>query len=222
MKRIVILFLTFALLLTACGAPAEPVATTAPPDQLVIITDSPDATEQPADATATEPADGVEGTEEAEETEAPEGEATEEAEPTDEAEATEAPAGEATNTPSATGDAIFTDLTRDLDAFSFKCAPSEINFTVKVTDPAVTKVTLFYRVVNKESTTAGAMVTGMDMVNQKDGNFWLNFTATDVKADLRLKNGWFDYQFVGFNKLGQVVGRSEKIVQQVTFTLNCP
>jgi hypothetical protein len=32
---------------------------------------------------------------------------------------------------------------------------------------------------------------------------------------------WFDYQFVGISKVGDVIGRSGRISKQVTYTLDC-
>jgi len=43
-----------------------------------------------------------------------------------------------------------------------------------------------------------------------------------VQNNLRKPNVWFDYQFVRLNKTGGVVGRSEKIIQQVSYTFDCP
>ncbi len=207
MKRIAVLFLALALLLTACGSPT--------PQTIVIReTAEPQATDVPAQPAAT---DAVAATDVPAMTDTP---APAGAAPTE----TAAPQVAATNTkPPAVGGAVFADITRDINAFSLKCAPSELNFTLKSINPAITKVTIFYRVVDKNSTNAaGGMVIGKDMVGDKKGNFTLQFSALDVTPDLRLASGWFDYQFVGLNKSGNVVGRSDKVTQEVTFTLDCP
>lgn len=129
----------------------------------------------------------------------------------------------ATGTKPSGGGTLFTDLVRSADSFSLKCSPAEIIFGVKSLDPAVTKVMFFYRVVDKSSAAAaGAMVDSREMVGDQQGHFTLIFASVDLREDLRFTNGWFEYQFVGLNKVGSVVGRSDKIVKQVTFTLGCP
>jgi hypothetical protein len=42
-----------------------------------------------------------------------------------------------------------------------------------------------------------------------------------VNADNRKDQGWFDVQFIGINRYGDPVGRSEKIEGLVTYTINC-
>jgi hypothetical protein len=42
-----------------------------------------------------------------------------------------------------------------------------------------------------------------------------------IHPDLRKALAWFDFQLVGLNKQGQAVGRTEKIVQLVTYTIDC-
>jgi hypothetical protein len=60
------------------------------------------------------------------------------------------------------------------------------------------------------------------MLPNADGTFFLVFSGEKVKADFRKPNAWFDYQFIGISRTGGVVGRSERIVQQVTYTFDCP
>jgi hypothetical protein len=211
MKRIVFVFLFLALALAACGpAPTPVVITVVATNEPVVATNPPAPTEAPA------PTDEPAATEAPAPTDEPA--ATEAPEPTDE------PGVAPTNTrPPAVGGDVFVDLTRDVDAFSLKCSPSELHFTVKSINKAITGVTLYYRVTDKDATSAaGGLITGPEMVGDKKGNFTLTFSALDIKDDLRLANGWFDYQFVGVNKFGDVVGRSDKIVKEVTFTLDCP
>lgn len=219
MKKIAVLFLALALLLTACGAPT-PIVITATPEP-VQATDVPAPTDVPAtDVPAAAPTDTL-APAAATDTPAPAAVATDTPAP---AAATNTPGAAATNTkPPAVGGDVFSDITRDIDAFSFKCSPSQIHLSLKSINSAITKVTVFYRVVSKDSAALpGAMITGPEMVSDKKGNFTLEFSALQINPDFRLANGWFDYQFVGLNKSGNVVGRSDKITQQVTFTLECP
>ncbi len=221
MKKIAVLFLALALLLTACGAPT-PIVITATPEP-VQATDVPAATDIPAtDVPAAAPTDTL-APAAATDTPAPAAVATDTPAPAA-ATNTTAPGVVATNTkPPAMGGDVFTDLTRDIDAFSFKCSPSQIHLSLKSINSAITGVTVYYRVVSKDSAALpGPMIAGPEMVSDKKGNFTLEFSALQINPDLRLANGWFEYQFVGLNKSGNVVGRSDKITQQVTFTLECP
>ena len=59
------------------------------------------------------------------------------------------------------------------------------------------------------------------MLSNADGSFSLVFSGDDVNANFRKPNAWFDYQFIGSSRSG-VVGRSEKIEQQVSYTFDCP
>jgi hypothetical protein len=84
----------------------------------------------------------------------------------------------------------------------------------------VTEVDLFYRMENQSGSSISGWVDIGKMSPDQNGNFTMDFPATRVDPDLRTVNAWLDYQFVGLDALGQVVGRSAKIVKQITF--GCP
>ncbi|HEU0047832.1 MAG TPA: hypothetical protein VFQ43_09545, partial [Nitrososphaera sp.] len=60
------------------------------------------------------------------------------------------------------------------------------------------------------------------MVANGNGNFTLAFKGEDVNSDIRLDGSWFDFQFVGLAKSGDVVDRSDKFEQLVKYTFDCP
>jgi len=60
------------------------------------------------------------------------------------------------------------------------------------------------------------------MLADGTGNFNLTFTGEDVSSNFRKPNAWFDFQVVGLSKSGGRVGGSEKVVQQVSYTFDCP
>ena len=66
------------------------------------------------------------------------------------------------------------------------------------------------------------MVNSKEMKGDNNGHFTLVFNVADLDEDLRYANGWFEYQVVGLNKGNAIVGRSDKVVKQVTFTIACP
>ena len=122
----------------------------------------------------------------------------------------------------ALGAGYFTDITVTRNNFSLRCqANKDITFSVKPTDSHVTSVDFYYRI---EDRSTGAILDWKNagrMVPDGKGNFVRTFSGEDINPDLRKANAWFDYQFIGSSSSG-VVGRSEKIVQQVSFTLDCP
>jgi len=59
------------------------------------------------------------------------------------------------------------------------------------------------------------------MISDKHGHFTFDFPASRVDEDLRSHRAWFDYQFIGLNRAAAAVGRSAKIVKQITYTIDC-
>lgn len=198
MKKIVFVFLALAILLTACGSPAPVTSVVIPTDEPAAATDMPMDTDEPGQPTET----------------------TTPAAPAETAEPGAAPTD--TKSP-AIGADMFIELRRTSDIFSLRCSPDKIVFTLVSVNPLITGVDFYYRVVDKDSSMApGALIRGGEMIGDDKGNFTLEFSALDVEDDMRTANGWFDYQFIGLNKFGDPVGRTDKIVQQVTYTIDCP
>ncbi len=121
--------------------------------------------------------------------------------------------------PADAGGGLFTSLTRSSDHFGLTCQPNTITFAVSTSNPNVKEVDLFYRMENQSGSSISGWVDIGKMASDKSGNFTMDFPATRVDPDLR-NFPYLDYQFVGLDGLGQVVGRSAKIVRQVTF--GCP
>jgi hypothetical protein len=224
MKRIFIFLL--ALALAACGAPpateaptaapAQPTATAVVVVQTVVVTVIP--TQAPTEVPSATPLPPP--------TEVP---------PT-QALPTETPAQPAAPTVAAadTSEGLFTvedtlgagwfaSMTRTASAFSFRCQLSkDITFSVKPTDPNITEVNFYYRIEDRGTGAVFDWQNAGRMLPDASGNFALVFSGENVNANFRKPNAWFDYQFIGLSRSGGVVGRSEKIVQQVTYTLDCP
>jgi hypothetical protein len=136
---------------------------------------------------------------------------------------TPAAPGSATATlPPDAGGPLFTNLTRSSDHLSLNCQPDTITFGLSATDPKVTEVDLFYRIEDKNSSTISGWIDIGKMVSDGNGNFMFNFKSSMVYSDLRKKEAWLDYQFIGLNNAAQVIGRSARIVQQITYTIDCP
>ena len=116
----------------------------------------------------------------------------------------------------------FVSMTRSRNDFSLRCQLNkEITFTVKAMDPNITQVDFFYRIQDRDTGAVFDWQNAGRMVPGGDGTFTLAFSGEKVSANFRKPNAFLDYQFAGSNSTG-VVGRSEKIERQVTYTFDCP
>jgi hypothetical protein len=116
----------------------------------------------------------------------------------------------------------FVSMTRDRSDFSLRCQLNkQIAFSVKPADPNITHVDFYYRIQDRETGAIFDWENAGRMIRDATGTFNLVFSGDKVSANFRKPNAWFDYQFIGSSNSG-VVGRSEKIEQQVTYTFDCP
>lgn len=116
----------------------------------------------------------------------------------------------------------FTSMTRTRSDFALRCQLSkEITFSVKPTDPNITHVDFYYRIGDRSTGAVFDWQNAGRMIRDANGVFTIVFSGDDVHANFRKPNAWMDYQFIGSSNSG-VIGRSEKIEQQVTYTLDCP
>ena len=230
MKRILVLFLTLALV--ACGAPAPTPSgeqpTSAPPEptqtpivvvetvvekvvETVMVTVLP--TQAPTEVPSVTPLPIP--------TEVPATQA-----PTQEPAQAVAPAettGGLITVDDVLGAGWFVSMTRSRNDFALRCQLSkEITFSVKPVDPNIAQVQLYYRIEDRATGSVFDWQNAGKLLLDANGNFTLVFSGDSVNANFRKPNAWFDYQFVGLSKSGGVVGRSEKIVQQVSYTFDCP
>ena len=227
MKKIVILVLAIAL--AACSSPAaqtaqpaavavEPSATPVVVVQTVVVAASPAPTDVPPPTavppTAVPP------------TAVPPVVVTVVVQPTQEAAAQPAPTQASGNAPvaldNALGRGVFTNMTMSSNAFTLRCSPRDITFNVTTPNIDIKDVVFYYRIVDikrqypKEWTPFGKMVAN------GNGNFTLTFTGENVKPDFRLDGSWFEFQFVGLAKSGDVIDRSDKFESLVKYTFDCP
>ena len=136
---------------------------------------------------------------------------------------TEVSTGGLVTVDNALGGGWFTNMTLTGGTLSLRCQLyKEITFSVKPTDPNITQVDFYYRI---EDRSTGAILDWQNfgrMLPDANGNFVLVFSGEDVNANNRKPNAWLDFQVIGSSRSGGVVGRSEKIVQQVNYTFDCP
>jgi hypothetical protein len=117
----------------------------------------------------------------------------------------------------------FVEMTRTRNDFALRCQlTKEITFSVKPAHPDITQVQFYYRIEDRVTGSVFDWQNAGKMLQDANGNFNILFSGDNVNANFRKPNAWFDYQFVGLSKSGGVIGRSEKIVQQVSYTFDCP
>lgn len=123
----------------------------------------------------------------------------------------------------ALGAGWFVNMTRTADTFSLRCQLSrDITFRVTPTDDNITEVNFYYRTQDRATGAVFDWQNAGRMFPDANGNFTLVFSGENVNPNFRKPTAWFDYQFIGISSSGGVVGRSEKIEQQVSYTLDCP
>ena len=120
------------------------------------------------------------------------------------------------------GRGVFTNMTMSSNAFTLRCSPRDITFNVTTPNTTIKDVIFYYRVVDEKRLYPSEWKAFGKMVANGNGNFTLVFSGEDVHPDIRLDGSWFDFQFVGLAKSGDVVDRSDKFEQLVKYTFDCP
>lgn len=131
--------------------------------------------------------------------------------------------GGAVTLDNALGAGWFTNMTLSGSNLALRCQLyRDLNISVTPTDPNITEVQFFYRIEDRATGAIFEWQNAGRMLRDVNNNFTLTFSGEDVNANYRKPNAWMDIQFVGLSRSGGVVGRSEKIVQQVNYMFDCP
>ena len=224
MKRFLILILIFVMALTACDALTSPTEaptaapTSVPPTAEVVVVTVEVPVEVTAQPTEAPPTAVPTETQPPAPTEAP---------PTAVPPTEAVPAQSSSSEGPITVDAslwggYFKDVTYSNASLSLRCPPKQITITGTVTDPAITTVQFYYRIEDRKGTDISEWKNLGRMDPTGNGNYTITVSGEDVHPDLRKALAWFDFQLVGLNKGGAAVGRTEKIVALVTYTIDCP
>lgn len=226
MKRILIPALVIATALTACSSAAMPTQslpmqpTSVPPTAEVIVVTVEVPVEVPVEVTSQSVA--APATPVPTETQPPTPVPTEVVPTNAPAEAAPPEAADsAMQVDASLWGGYFKDVSYSNPSFSLRCPPKEITFTATATDSHITAVDLYYRIEDRKGTTISEWKNIGRMPPTGNGTFSLTLSGESVHSDLRKALAWFDFQLVGLNKVGQVVGRTEKVVQLVTYTIDC-
>lgn len=121
------------------------------------------------------------------------------------------------------GKGVFTNITFSSDLFTMRCFPREITINITANLPEIVDAVMYYRVVDNPAGLYPSEWQNVgEMETDKKGNFFITFTGLDVHQNLRLDKAWIDFQFIGINKGGGVVDRTQKIERLVTYLKDCP
>ncbi len=218
MKKIVILIL--ALALAACGAPATEQPVAAPPEpsatpvvvvQTVVVEATQAATDVPPTAVPPTVAPVV-VTVVVEATQAS-------VQPTAAQPSGDAPIALDNNL----GKGVFINMTVSGPEFSLQCFPRDITFNITSNNLDIVDAELYYRIVDQPKALYYSEWKNAGKMERKgNGNFSMVFSGEDVHPDLRLELGWFEFQFIGLNKGGAAVDRTQQIEKLVTYRIHCP
>jgi hypothetical protein len=215
MNKFIVFILIIAFALTACDAVATPTQAPTEPSpipptaEVVVVT-----VEVPVEVTAQQSAESPAAPMPTE-SQPPAPAATEAAPPAG------APAGGPVTVDTSWWGKAFKDVTYSNPSFSLRCQPTQITFNATVTDPAITAVDFYYRIEDRNGTAISEWKNFGRMQTSGSETFSLTLLGESVHPDLRQELAWFDFQLIGINRLGQVVDRTERIVQQITYTIDC-
>lgn len=148
--------------------------------------------------------------------------------PTQPPAATETSAPQVTNNSlvsldNALGAGWFSAMALTANTLSLRCKLYDnVTFSVTPSDPNISQVDFYYRIEDRATGAVFDWQGPRRMLAGPSGDFNLVFRGEDVNANFRKPNAWLDFQFIGLNKGGGRIGNSEKIIQQLNYTFDCP
>jgi hypothetical protein len=126
------------------------------------------------------------------------------------------------NLDNALGKGVFSNMTMTSNNLTLRCSPRDITLTLTSLNTTIKDVMFYYRIMDASRLYQKEYKAFGKMTDNGNGNFALTFKGEDVHPDLRQDGGWFDFQFVGLAKSGDVVDRSQPIEGLVKYTFDCP
>lgn len=122
------------------------------------------------------------------------------------------------------GKGVFTNITFSTDKITLNCFPREMEITMTASLSEITRVEMYYRVVDAPSALYPSewKLVG-NLGTDSKGNYFTTFEALDIDPNYRgYEQAWLDFQFIGVNKGGGTVDRTQKIERLVTYYKECP
>jgi len=120
------------------------------------------------------------------------------------------------------GKGVFVNMTMSSNVLTLRCNPREITFNITANLPEIVEAQMYYRIVdNPAGLYPSEWQNAGEMKGDGKGNYSIVFSGEDVNANLRLDKAWLDVQFIGLNKGGGAVDRTQKIERLITYGIDC-
>lgn len=122
------------------------------------------------------------------------------------------------------GKGVFINITFSSDIVSLRCFPREMQITVTPNLQDIREAVMYYRIVDKPAGLYPSEWQNLgEMQEDSNGNFIFTFKGETIHPNFRvLEEAWIDFQFIGINRGGGVVDRTQKIERLVTYYKDCP
>lgn len=121
------------------------------------------------------------------------------------------------------GKGVFTNIAFSSDTISLRCFPREMQISITPNLQDITDAVIYYRVIDNPAGLYPSEWQNLgEMDKDSNGNFVFTFKGETVHPNLRLDKAWIDFQFIGLNKGGAAVDRTQKIERLVTYLKECP
>ena len=120
------------------------------------------------------------------------------------------------------GAGFFKNMSYSANTFTLRCLVKEVTFKVTAANDAINTVEFYYMIQDKNSIDVSPWINGGNMLLSGGRDFALVFSSEKVDPDWRRPATWFSFQFVGINRLGQRVGGSERFLNLISYTNDCP
>lgn len=128
------------------------------------------------------------------------------------------------NVDNALGKGVFSNITFSTDMFTLRCIPRELEISMTATMPDITRAEMYYRVVDQPNGLyPSEWILFGNLGSDGKGKFFTTFTSENINPNYRgLEKAWIDFQFIGINKGGGVVDRTQRIERLVNYFKECP
>jgi len=122
------------------------------------------------------------------------------------------------------GKGVFSNITFSSDLFTLNCTSRELEITMDASLTDITRAEMYYRVVDQPSGLyPSEWILLGNLGTDGKGKFFTTFTAENINPNYRaLPKAWIDFQFIGVNKGGGVVDRTQRIERLVSYSKECP
>ena len=97
------------------------------------------------------------------------------------------------------------------DQVTLRCTPREITFTITARIADTRDALFYYRMVDFKRLYPGEWTNAGKMDKLGNGVYQIVFSGEDVHPNLRLDEGFLDFQFVALNKGGSAIDQNSKI-----------